>query len=472
VDGNPSLEPPDLDAVLERLNRSLSSHLERLTGASHGINGLPLDVVSVACLVLLVEQSSGSGRMLDRGLILSELREMGLDAPELLDRTLVRMAESGYLEETPNRGIFAGKPAVSMARLLDHAFPGMPGMNLVAYIAQTLDEALSGRKGLEEAADQLEQMFKRHGVELRRSARPERAPSQPPPQSKTRKPRSGGTPSRNRGLTPTPRPVLGAELKEFLARQAAEEKPGPQAPVIEEEPPRVPEEATSPIDLEVEETLTPGEHPSPPDEEFEEAGSMPEEQDLAEGLHEEAAPPENEPEQEEYLPAEATPKDEPSPHEPLGSEMTDRSEDRETQQEDVPLDDSTIDTVVEQKVAALEEQLALECPLCHKSFVEARQTATGRVYYMCPDKECMFISWGRPHHLTCPRCGNPFLVEAGSGEGDSYLKCPRATCGYRLPITGEDAAQGPREARPSPPPLSLKKPKRRVVKRRVVRKRR
>ncbi len=479
MDGN-SHQGASADHVLEGLDRSLSSHLERLTGTSLGINGLPLGVLSVACIVLLVERTGKDGqgssaRALDREGIRSELREMGLEVPGALEETLDRMAGCGYMEEGPDGDILAGKPAVSMARLLDHAFPGMPGMNLVAYIAQTMEEALSGRKTPEEAEGQLEQMFRLHGVSLKQAAGRGK-PAGPARGNEKPLGRPGPTKSRAGLAGPGPRPVLGAELRDFLARREAEdEDPGEDSPEIEPEPREVDPQPEAPpephharIEPVVEDAAGSGEEQGQPEKEPEEA--LPEERPEQKpgGELQETGPPvpETAPlEQDRELPETASGEQTPG-HGPLPDPRpADEPLEQETLRKKAGSDAVTADTEVEERVAALGEQLSMECPLCRKNFVETRTTATGRTYYMCPDKECMFISWGRPHHLTCPRCGNPFLVEAGSGEVDQGLKCPRATCGYRLPGQGEEpGGEGPR--------APVKKAGRKVVKRKGVRRKR
>ena len=111
-----------------------------------------MDLMTVSCIVLLTESSEeggdseGNGGSLSRSRLEVELEEMGLGDSSRLEMTLQRMAQAGYIDVDGKQRVVAEKPTISMARLLDHAFPGMPGMNLVAYFVQTMDEVETGRK--------------------------------------------------------------------------------------------------------------------------------------------------------------------------------------------------------------------------------------------------------------------------------------------------------------------------------------
>jgi hypothetical protein len=100
-------------------------------------------------------------------------------------------------------------------------------------------------------------------------------------------------------------------------------------------------------------------------------------------------------------------------------------------------------------------------------------TAVGKTYYKCPNRSCNFVSWGKPYHRKCPRCLNPFLVESADPSGQKLLKCPRATCGYSLkysnrPDEALEGADHPGFQKEFP----ARKPRRALVRRRIVRRKR
>jgi hypothetical protein len=129
--------------------------------------------------------------------------------------------------------------------------------------------------------------------------------------------------------------------------------------------------------------------------------------------------------------------------------------------------DSDPESRLDEQISAFEEELAVQCPVCRTASVAVRRTAKGRVYYQCVDEECMFISWGRPHHIPCPLCGNPFLVEMEVDEDPRPLKCPRATCRYRDPARRTSSDETPKGGE-----AGSRKPRRRVVRRKVRRRKR
>jgi ssDNA-binding Zn-finger/Zn-ribbon topoisomerase 1 len=132
------------------------------------------------------------------------------------------------------------------------------------------------------------------------------------------------------------------------------------------------------------------------------------------------------------------------------------------------------DDDIKKRIMAFEEDLALECPICKHSKVTVEDTTAGKSYYKCSNKECNFISWGKPYHILCPKCNNPFLIEASNKAGKTILKCPRATCRYfkKALLDIANNHQEPIESisqKTSKITSISQKPRKRVVRRRVVR---
>jgi len=93
--------------------------------------------------------------------------------------------------------------------------------------------------------------------------------------------------------------------------------------------------------------------------------------------------------------------------------------------------------------------LDLLCPLCRRGKVISKETPTGKPFYVCPEPECEFMAWSRPHPVPCPLCSSPFLVEKKGAAGTpSLLRCPRAGCGYQQPLPGapDDGGASPDES--------------------------
>jgi hypothetical protein len=144
----------------------------------------------------------------------------------------------------------------------------------------------------------------------------------------------------------------------------------------------------------------------------------------------------------------------------------------ETESETEPVSEqdeaAVADDIIEKHIAAFSEDLASACPVCRIGKIETKQTAKGKSFYTCSNSDCNLISWGKPHHIVCPQCKNPFLIETDDSAGKITLKCPRATCRYRQNLAGETENAVPaRHDAANPSPLSPK-PRRKVVRRRVL----
>jgi len=161
--------------VQELFDEIFGRHLDRLTGSRYGIGALPLNLMVLSCLVMLMERdnelddtpSSLSERYTLETLSV-ELEEMGFDLDHTMDVTVQDMAQNGYIQIDDGR-LIPQKPAVSLNRLLDKIFPKMPGLNLIAYFVQTLEEVQSGRKDLNAAAGQFDQTLRMQSVSLKKN---------------------------------------------------------------------------------------------------------------------------------------------------------------------------------------------------------------------------------------------------------------------------------------------------------------
>ncbi|MCD4743464.1 MAG: DNA topoisomerase I, partial [Desulfobacteraceae bacterium] len=134
-------------------------------------------------------------------------------------------------------------------------------------------------------------------------------------------------------------------------------------------------------------------------------------------------------------------------------------EEKEKQeQKDIPKGDDDI----EARIAALETDLAMPCPLCGDGKVNENTTEKGKEYFSCDNEECRFVSWDKPYHFSCPLCKNSYLVEFIQANEDKGLKCPRASCSYSQNNTFDPAQNMAVAAQAGNNP---KKKKRRVVRR-------
>lgn len=459
------------------LDEILARHMERLLGSRFGIDGLPMNLRTIACITLLTDgmgisenppSDAEEAHTLES--LKVELGDLGLDRDEELQPLLEDLTRRGYVLAEDNR-LFPGKPAATMAQVLGRVFPKMSGAAFLAYLVQTIDEVSTGRKALEAAAVQFDQTLKMQGVPLKRR-------SEQPAQKKVDE--SHG-PSRGAREDSPPRVLHGSPVPRTYGRR-------------EEGRVRVLGSSVDSLVFEVREAQTVGPpSPEPPPcheirEETEVRESL-EEQDIATG----PSPVDDEPEQPSEPLNDAAPEpsgqtsEETGPEAPLS--MAESSSDllpapdpeppALVEEPPEPVPECTVveeeEDSLEKKISGFEEELAAQCPLCSTSTVRSRKTPAGRTYYQCSNRQCSFVSWGRPHHVPCPRCKNAFMVEVPETEGRQLLRCPRATCRYtralssparELPAEDLSSKQGP----PLGGDRRVEAPRRRVVRRRVVRK--
>lgn len=503
--------------ITEHFDTTLAQHLERLIGTSVGIGALALNLETISCLVLLAERESEiesspscPPERYTNETFLSDLAEIGLEPDEDLKTAVQDMIQKGYIGVASDSGFVAEKPAISMVQLLDLVFPAMPGMNLVAYLVQTMGEVLSGHKDLESAISQFDQTMQMQGVSpSRERLQPEMAQrpgkdQQKPTQKKRLKlsdiyrHRQAETRSQAAPVSPSEPRIVSAsgEVSEFEVRELFPK--GDKSPEIapdtgedfESQEPEVSEEATGP---EPEEKLT------------ELPGSVD-----TEGSYEEpvvSSPGSEEPDlSEETVSGDTTLEEAPSDQEmqlpvsELVEQETDLSTYAEAEKPETKADqteeaDSTVETeyetdvvsearetitaddLVERQIAAFEEDLAMVCPVCTTGKVKAKQTVKGKLFYMCSSENCVFVSWGKPYHIVCPQCRNPFLIESTERDGKTILRCPRATCHHRQKLPWETSDSPLQDMVSTSEDVTKssvisRKPRRKVVRKRLVRRKR
>ncbi|RPI79331.1 MAG: hypothetical protein EHM45_03320 [Desulfobacteraceae bacterium] len=436
--------------IREVFDQILVQHFERLIGSKFGINGMPLDLVTVSCFIFFTERETEIGNFPDKPparytdeTLYKELRELGLSQNEDVKPSLREMIAKGYLQQDPQGCYMALKPVTSMAQLLDKIFPKMPGMGLIAYFIQTIDEIQSGRKELDIGAKQFHSMLSQQGHSLKQTE-PKASKPVPTPPSKTPEVEKGhgktiaealnidlaqlsrlnesllksGTIQSANVLAAEAKPA-GVEIKkvEMVEVFSSAEQPAPPAPPVE--PPSA-DATVAPIPAPSADSSTPETMPAQ-DSKSPEAPELPEEEEEESEIEDEV---------EETRPAESG-----------------------------PIEDDSI----ARQIAAFQEDLALQCPLCRTGKVKTQKTATGSTFFRCTAEGCSFISWGQPYYLACPQCQNPFLIEATQPDGALILKCPRATCRYwqKHPVASPDKPKMVRRV--------VRRPKRRVVRRIVKR---
>lgn len=508
----------------------LARHMERLLGSRYGIDGLQLRIGTIACLTLIADQldreeeDSAPGEENTAQVLESRLAELGLRDKDKVQTLVREMVEKGYLLADEQGRLSGGKPAVSMARLLERVFPKLSGKTLVAYFIQTIDEVLTGRKTPEVAVAHFDQTLKMQGFPLTQLKTEKTSHVQSPVKKEREKlddlPRETqqGLKRKHEPLTTKEEPRVG-----FRIIGSSEDGFRYTARDIKTIPPIIPSTSAVPAEPSQEKQPVIVEPPSPKLTEDQSVSrhtpteQIPESRDTSpETLLKQA--PETFPVSEkgteeksgEISDAESS-EERGEPQATFDETSHDRDKDTswevsaaETEKEQPPAEEEndygnaeekqldvnevssseaesesvaadrgskgpeeTGDDLIEKQIAGFQNELASLCPLCKEGRVREIKTGTGRVYFKCTNKSCNLVSWGRPHHISCPVCNNPFLIEMSAEQEKCHLQCPRATCKYQCTISQTDSSPGRNAANSG---LANSRPRRRVVRRRVVKK--
>ena len=422
--------------LIKGFNDILGDHIERLLDTRLGIEELELNIFSISCIVLLatreteIETFPASPPLrYTKSSLIEELGEMSIEPDSEVKKVIEDMIDKSYLKITDER-IFCNKPMSSMAKLFDRVFPNMPGLNLVAYLGQMLDEVIAARKTQAEASKQFNQMLEIQGVSINETAAPN------PKKKKFSYLRLGDeSPVEKKVRRPIVIPGKPANIFSKLT-----------AGNVIKTPTLIKENIPSPVEKDVDEssdrpatiedTSNSGLETISGSQEFTDpvtdTGVITEAQDI-ENVHEKK-------EEQERI-----------------SDSFEPPDDKE----------------IEDKILEFEEQLGLKCPLCGTGRIKTSETAKGKAYYHCSNSECNFISWGKPYYFECPKCSSNFLIEVSDSSGKSFLKCPKATCTHWQKFPWDMSGQNTEHSVGSfEPDANINKPKKKVRRRRVVRRKR
>lgn len=375
---------------------------------------------------------------------------------ELAALKYLAINEQGRFETT--------EQATQVATILERAFPKMQGLNLSAYIEQTINEALSGRKDLPFALKQFSQTLMLHGKPL---VKPKISPKVQPSRAKT----------------------SSTIIKQTSPRPGAEESDAPSD--TPDSAPPLPPEAQLPADNPAATTPLPPQEQSSPENELKDDKITSDE-----GQKRETEPPpidelqgngEPKPEQtpETLAPsddllklfadtltsnaAEADPMpQQPAPIDKAGQPLeTPPKRAHDSQQgKDCPACGQPM-TIKEDHFGTYwqctgfpacrysETGQELPCPLCGQ-ILARKQTPTGKHFFACEENGCQFMSWSTPHYLPCGLCDSPYLVEK-IVQGGPQLRCPRAGCSYAQPFPEQPVATEPTPVSTSPKKVMVRR---------------
>ncbi len=481
--GNEMLEP---SYVRDQLDEILAREITALLDVDSRDVMMSFNLSSISCITLMIEREREIRAYSDfpperytRKALLKELQDIGLDIDESVEKLIDIFLEKGYFSLDKEGCLKAEMPAFMMAGFLDNMFPGMQGMNLVAFILQMNEEVNSGRKTLELAKDSFKSTLKSRGVSVSKDKAAQKASEivegkgdKPTTVSREisrklkknnlnrlsklirrRKKRSTDLTGQvkvqdvfHKQSSKEELEAQKAEMKkaEEIARKAAE-----LARQLAEKDEKIKEaeEAAKEAAKQLEQ-IEQREKKLLADQE--EALRIKEEASRLEELEARMAAKEAELKAlEEKLKQEEQEK----------LRQKEEAQQQRAEHENDNLDDEDI----ESQIAAFENELTMPCPLCGQGEIVSKTTGKGKDFFSCTNPECRFVSWDKPYHFECPLCKNSFLVEMTTSSGEKGLKCPRAACSYTQDNLIDPKLNMARKAAEGAAPR--KKKKRRIVRR-------
>ena len=522
---NPEQRNSLTEEIDTRLEEILTTHL----GASEEYDGMSLSLAALSSCVLLAEREGevesnacGPSDRYTEDALLVALNEMGVKCNGAVKRAITDMADNGYIQVEPMGRLLVQEPLSDFIQNLNETFPRMQGLNLVAYLVQTVDEVTSGRKDFQVAMDQLDQT-----LQLQKQYITTKKPRDDLPAESGELPK----PQRRKPSTQSLKSALSRRLRKRQTQVVSSGDHGSCEPVVFSA-------AGQAKALDIQEVFSPKpkidngkssdrkakERPdSEPDVSPRQMPEWQPEPDFDAQCEANEENQEPKPRTDESVetdpetvfsgsgpmgdfPAEAkTDRDfvKSAVEKPSGGGVSDNAEPKEkppvTEAISIPdrppierspdirsipstaKNEGSLDEEVEERIESFYQSLVMTCPVCHSGQIIEQNTEKGKTFFTCSSPDCVFVSWGKPYALLCPWCKNPFLVEATGKEGAPVLKCPRATCHYQQDMpeqvstdsTGYNLPSG--QTRIGSPTLPAKKPARkakRLVRRRVVRKKR
>lgn len=472
--------------VNKRLDEILEEQFRKLDLIKSLGDDIPFNLASVASLHLIVEkefeisETEGAQRY-DRKAFISDLTELGLEIDDDLIRTFEMLHEKGYMK-IDHEGRYSAEPVATMTvENLNKMYPGMPGMNLVAYLIQTLDEILSGRKKFDTGIDQFAQSLEARGhsltfVHLKTEKKSEK-------QKEEDRIKKAQELKESRKASEKLKKIYSSKLAEL--RKSAIDKvaePGVitkraldsnEINVKEISPQKVKEakEKAEKERLEAERLERERYEKEQAELKRLEAERLEAERLEAERIEFEKKKAEEERLEAERLEAERK-EQERLEAERLENERKEfeRLEAERLEAERLEREKVEKELAIEAQIAAFEQEMASPCPICNTGKVVPDKTATDKSFFKCSTEGCKFISWTKPYNFFCPICRNPFLSEYTLPGGGLGLKCPRASCSYSQdnlfdPTPAQQPVQQYGQEVPGAVPAAPKK-KRKLVRRR------
>ncbi|MDY0360059.1 MAG: hypothetical protein RBR08_01250 [Desulforegulaceae bacterium] len=436
---------------------------------------LNLNIPVLSCLILLVEREieirdfpNSPPKRYSRDSFLDDIENIGIGVDRTIFDTVSELFSLGFIIEN-NDEIKPSESAFKLVNFINSVFPGMPGINFIAYLVQTIDEVFSDRKSLAEGKETFYQTLKSRSLKKNRvsenvlkSLQNQTSSEKKGISSKALKERlsqlrkSRTSPDADMYKKVQVKSIFGSfdkeddykeEIKaeevkaeEVKAEEVkAEEVKAEEVKAEEVKAEEVKAEEVKAEEIKAEEVKAEEVKAEEVKAEEVKAEEVKAEEIKAEEVKAEEVKAEEVKAEEikaEEVKAEGVKAEEVKAEEVKEEEIKEEEiKEEEIKEEEIKEEDSEEISLSEEeiakKISMFENELAMTCPVCNEGKIIESRTEKGKIFYECSNSLCHFISWAKPFHFSCPTCNNPFLVEEIFPDGSKGLKCPRATCDYQ-----------------------------------------
>jgi len=452
-----SNENLSVSEVRAHFDEILVKHIARLIEIDSNSATLSFNLATITCLLLAVERDKEIANFPDmpperynRATFLKEIETVGLDIDDDLMVAFQALTQYGYVVIGSDDLYYSQISAFALVNFLDNLFPGMPGINLVAYVIQHIDEVVSGRVELYFAKEKFEQTLVTRGVALSEQTmkKDEKIITQVAAKKGVADLETGKSKQEIKELKKTfskrleklrtisnKQPVTTS--KETYAQKVGKVKsifsqqddPLPDDPAVKTEDDIKPDTELDRIKEELrkrEDELKRIEEEERKKQEGIKLKEQQEHEQEKERLRQEEI---------DTLKSEMAKKEaEKKAHQDEMKKMMEQLESQNKTDDITEKESTTKEDDIERRISSLASEIPISCPLCTTGHVEKEITDQNKEYYECKNDACNFISWSKPYQHTCPLCSNNYLVEnleMISGTPVVGLKCPRAGCSYQ-----------------------------------------
>jgi len=413
---------------------------------------MSFNLATISCITIIVEREREIRQFSDfpperyqLENFASELVAIGLEKDDYLDTAISSSLKNGYISENESGEFKAEMPSFMMAGFLDSMFPGMQGMNLIAFVLQMNHEVNSGRKTLELAKQSFESALKSRGVSVSRDHAEQKAsemasgaqksPAQAKEISIKLKKLKQENIDRLSTLMKT-RKKRSDEYREKVQIKDVFDK-GPSKEEIaaqKAEQEKIEEKARQ--DAELERQLA---EKDARIKQAEEAAAENTAKQLRELEEKELALKAAQEKAEAFAVREAQMAQREARLKDLEDRIRQKEEEQARQEQETSHKGAEVreekeivlsEEDIASRIAEFESELAMPCPLCATGQIEEKTTEKGKLFFSCTKPDCRFVSWDKPYHFECPLCKNSFLIEIQAPGDEKGLKCPRAACSY------------------------------------------